>query len=168
MLCIKSTLISALALILALALASVVSAQKIVTIKSKSKFCLLLPPRGGLVNDTEAATSYCTQSGLSSPQLFPTDFIVSANYKKNYDDNWIQITGRFDRCQHNLSIDDKGGQYDSVNPSPSGSLCKDYDHYVEILEPDVEHYCLRCCQNKSDCPTNKGDLGCEKALGGIY
>ncbi|KAF9951793.1 hypothetical protein BGZ65_005753, partial [Modicella reniformis] len=163
MLC-KSALISALAL--ALALVSVVSAQNTVTIIDDTKFCIFLPAPNADVKT--GGTSYCTSAitnadvGLHS--TFNTGFIKTKNIKTKKD--YIQVTGRFDRCKHPLSIDDKGSSYDKT--FPASSQCKGYNFYMQIVEPDLERYCLRCCNDEDDCPTGDGGDGCESVMGGDY
>ncbi|KAF9976060.1 hypothetical protein BGZ65_007984 [Modicella reniformis] len=168
MLCTKSTLISALALTLALALASVVSAQKQVTILNKDRFCIFLPEEGMKVSS--GGTSYCTSAivpgdveGTFKP--FPAGFIRTANIKK--EDDYIQVTGRFDRCQHKLSITDLGSSYDK-NELPGTGCTAPYNHYMEIVEPDLERYCLRCCKSSGSCPIKDGYKGCQRVMGGNY
>ncbi|KAG0036660.1 hypothetical protein BGZ82_003899 [Podila clonocystis] len=150
----------------ALAVASVVSAvpaptEKTVAIRDVGAdgvvFCLLLPRRlGGNIakNENRAITS-----------LHP-DFIVTSHYKTGPNDRYVQITGRFDRDKFELDRHDKGGQNDPK--TPNGAKCEGYPYFVQLIEPDVQHYCLRCCKHKSDCPTNKSTKGCRKVIHGDY
>lgn len=43
-----------------------------------------------------------------------------------------------------------------------------YNHYVELVEPDVGRACIRCCQNPSDCPLTRDTAGCPAVIPGTY
>ncbi len=47
-------------------------------------------------------------------------------------------------------------------------MCAGYASFVQLIEPQDNIYCIRCCKNKADCPVNKSTHGCKKVLGGNY
>jgi hypothetical protein len=60
-----------------------------------------------------------------------------------------------------LNSNDGGGQYDSSGGAggqgnPAGSKCLGYNHYVELVEPDANRACIKCCDVFADCPLDKG------------
>jgi hypothetical protein len=143
--------------------------SKTVTIETESRFCLLLPPHpGGDISENEhRSISFCTSAVRSIPdaKYFPDGFIRSAHYRRR-EDRYVQITGRIDRDAYDLDEDDDGGQNDPK--APRGASCRGYPYFVQFIEPDEHIYCLRCCQNKSDCPTDRSGDGCRDVIGGDY
>ncbi|KAI1321149.1 hypothetical protein EDD11_007715 [Mortierella claussenii] len=168
----KSVLISSAVL----AIASVVSAApsavtgQIGAINSDKEYCLFLPPMygGGISENEDKAVAFCTNAIPSAPKagILPAGFVQSAHFIRNTQKDWVQLTGRIDRSKYGLSAEDGGGQYD--NKAPVSAKCAGYNYFVELVEPDVQIYCIRCCKNKADCPVNKSTYGCEKVLGGDY
>ncbi|GJJ79066.1 hypothetical protein EMPS_11425 [Entomortierella parvispora] len=146
------------------------STGKTIALISASEYCLLLPPnKGGNIADSEdSAISFCNKAISTAPnaKTLPSGFIKSAHFVHNTSKDYVQITGKIDRSKYDLSAGDGGGQYD-LN-APHGSACAGYSSFVQFVEPDVQIYCLRCCKNKSDCPTNRSTDGCEAVLGGDY
>jgi hypothetical protein len=142
---------------------------KKVTIKSEARFCLLLPPKpgGGISDNEDRSISFCTEpiGAIPHAKIFPDGFIQSAHYHRRKG-RYIQMTGRIDRDAYDLSKHDEGGQNDPN--APSGSKCLNYPYYVQFIEPNDNIYCLRCCKNKSDCPTNRSEDGCRDVIGGNY
>ncbi|KAF8967575.1 hypothetical protein BGZ46_000140 [Entomortierella lignicola] len=141
------------------------------TILNQSNFCIFLPPKfgGDIASNEDRAVAFCTKPkmvGAPNAQVLPAGFIKTAHFVANTTANWVQVTGRLDRSKYGLSPKDGGGQYDMR--APVGALCAGYKSFVQLTEPDVEIYCIRCCQNKADCPVNKSTHGCEKVLGGSY
>lgn len=161
-----------------LALASVASAapaptDKTVTIEQvDDRFCLLLPPKCGLdiADNVHRGITYCTTftPTVDYERILPDNFITSRHYATggSGDTKYIQVTGRIDRDQFDLDSDDHGGQNDPLHPT--GAKCAGYPWFVQLVEPDVQHFCLRCCMRKSDCPTDKSDQGCTKVVPGEY
>ncbi|KAF9179957.1 hypothetical protein BGZ50_006560 [Haplosporangium sp. Z 11] len=140
-------------------------------IRNSKDFCLFLPPMygGDIAANEDRAVAFCTKPnmpGAPKAGVFPAGFIKSAHLVRDTKKEWIQITGRIDRSKYGLSKKDGGGQYDIK--APVGSRCAGYNHYVELIEPDQQIYCIRCCKNKLDCPVNKSTYGCKKVLGGNY
>ncbi|KAF8920462.1 hypothetical protein EDD21DRAFT_391375 [Dissophora ornata] len=137
---------------------------------SASQYCLFLPPKaGGNISDNEGrAVAFCNEAISTAPKAgtLPTGFIKSVHFVHNTSKNYVQITGRIDRSKYSLSKNDGGGQYDMK--APVGSHCAGYTSFVQLIEPDAQIYCLRCCMTKTDCPTGKSTDGCEAVLGGNY
>ncbi|KAG0206694.1 hypothetical protein BGX28_001893 [Mortierella sp. GBA30] len=170
----KSLLVSSLVLTI-LSVASAAPAKAKVTgqigaINSAKDFCLFLPPMygGGIAENEDSAVAFCTNPISTAPKagVLPKGFIKSANFVKNASKDYVQVTGRIDRSKYGLSKNDGGGQYDIK--APVGAKCAGYNYFVELVEPDIEIYCIRCCKNKVDCPVNKSTYGCKKVLGGSY
>ncbi|KAK3815450.1 MAG: hypothetical protein J3Q66DRAFT_441575 [Benniella sp.] len=143
--------------------------SKTVAVESSSRFCLLLPPKpgGGISDNEHRSISFC-RSGITDipyAKTFPHGFIQSAHYRKKTD-RYVQVTGRIDRDAYDLDDDDEGGQNDPKHPLDA--FCRGYPYFVQLIEPDEEIYCLRCCHNKSDCPTYRAEDGCRDVIGGNY
>ncbi|KAI7820922.1 hypothetical protein BC939DRAFT_213021 [Gamsiella multidivaricata] len=158
------------------ALASVVTAApakvtgQTAAVISAKKFCIFLPPKygGGISESEDSAVAFCTEPISSAPKAgtLPAGFIKTTHFVTNTQKGYVQVTGRIDRSKYGLSSKDGGGQYDIK--APVGSKCAGYNYYVELVEPDSQRYCIRCCKNKADCPVNKSTYGCEAVLGGDY
>lgn len=168
---------------LLVALLSVTSAAKappagqITAIESEEKFCLMLPPKpnSGIAEHENNAVAFCTSKdvkGATNAQVLPRGFIKTAHFVQKFQDTekkekkWVQVTGKMNGKKYGLSKLDGGGQYDIK--APVGSSCAGYKYYVELVEPDQDIYCIRCCKNKEDCPVGKSTQGCKKVLGGNY
>ncbi|KAG0329939.1 hypothetical protein BG004_002217 [Podila humilis] len=140
----------------------------IIAVTSTDQYCLMLPSKPGqTISDSESsAVSFCNKPVSNAPNArsFPTGFIKSVHFVQNTSKGYVQITGRFDRSKYSLPASDGGGQYDTK--APVGASCEGYSSFVELVEPDEEIYCLRCCKNKTDCPVNKSTYGCKAILGG--
>ena len=84
-------------------------------------------------------------------------------WKANNDEPSLLVTGCIrPETLDRLNPSDGGGQYDSSGGAggqgnPAGSKCTGYNHYVELVEPDVKRACIRCCDNSADCPLNRGE-----------
>ncbi|KAG0216320.1 hypothetical protein B0O80DRAFT_471983 [Mortierella sp. GBAus27b] len=144
---------------------------KAAAIESADRFCIFLPPQpgGGIAEHEDDATAFCTVAnvnGATGAQVLPRGFIQTAHFTENKSKKWVQVTGRMDGKKYSLSKSDEGGQYDTK--APLGASCFGYNYFVELVEPDSDIYCIRCCVNKADCPVNKSTYGCEKVLGGDY
>jgi hypothetical protein len=50
---------------------------------------------------------------------------------------------------------------------PDGT-CNGFKHFVNLIEPDVQLFCIRCCQDSSDCNLGKSQYGCEVIVPGDY
>ncbi|KAG0052700.1 hypothetical protein BGZ83_002219 [Gryganskiella cystojenkinii] len=124
--------------------------------------------KGTIAENEDRAVAYCTKPLASAPGagLLPAGFIKSANFVQNTQAGWKQITGRMDGKKFKMDPKDGGGQYDVK--APVGAKCAGFNYFVELVEPDSNIYCIRCCKTKSDCPVNKSTYGCKKILGGNY
>ncbi|ORZ07127.1 hypothetical protein BCR42DRAFT_463132 [Absidia repens] len=138
-----------------------------IELKSKSDFCSFLPPNPG---DNVAATEtrgkpFCTKVNLSNEgRVFPAGFIRSAHYVET--SNYVQVTGRMDRSKYKLKSSDGGGQYD--HRDVDNVTCNGYKYWVNMLEPDVNQYCIRCCRNQKDCNLGISTYGCKRVVPGDY
>ncbi|KAF9438220.1 hypothetical protein BGZ76_009147 [Entomortierella beljakovae] len=147
-----------------------VTTGQVGAIINEKNFCLFLPPMygGGISENEDRAVAFCTKPIGTAPKarVLPTGFIKSAHLVRNSKKKWVQITGRMNGKKYGLSKKDGGGQYDIK--APVGARCAGYNYFVELVEPDSDIYCIRCCKNKVDCPVNKSTYGCKKVLGGNY
>ncbi|KAF8678750.1 hypothetical protein RHS04_05132 [Rhizoctonia solani] len=151
-----------------------------VLIESASNYCLIMPRHAHTnIGDSESEgqmQSYCSTSAHShdSQGYLPDDFWRKVTYKKGKGKgDWVQLTGCIKKGFSQLNDNDGGGQYDSSGGdggtgNPRGSKCKNYNHYVEIVEPDVGRACIRCCKEYSDCPLDKDTAGCPAVVPGTY
>ncbi|KAF9990799.1 hypothetical protein BGZ75_009490 [Mortierella antarctica] len=143
------------------ALVAVTSAHKpslSLVVKSKNDFCMPLPSKkGGLVAENLGnAKIFCTKKELfTGAEEFPPGFIQSVEIK-NYV-GYVQVTGVMDRTAFGWSKTDSGTQF---RPSyPEGLQCQQWNDRVMnkplynfgFIEPDVEHFCFRCCHNRTNC-----------------
>lgn len=137
---------------------------------SETEYCIFLPPKygGGIAENEDVAIAFCNKAIPSAPKakILPAGFIKSIHMSRNTQKGWVQITGRIDRSKYGLSKNDGGGQYDIK--APRGASYAGYNHFVELVEPDSNIYCLRVCKEKVDCNTGKSTYGCKKVLGGDY
>ncbi|CAG8575876.1 2787_t:CDS:1 [Paraglomus brasilianum] len=154
--------------IVALALAAPIRLGKTVTIDSKSVFCLLLPRQfgGDIAASENSAVSFCTKSTPNAPNAntLPKGFIKTVNYATG--PGYVQITGRIDRRKYGLSPDDGGGQYDTK--APRGASCAGSKKFVQLIEPDAQLYCIRCCTDPKKCNTGISTKGCRVVIPGKY
>ncbi|KAI7887606.1 uncharacterized protein EV154DRAFT_470209 [Mucor mucedo] len=139
-------------------------------VNSQDDFCLFLPPKPGLVvavNENNGV-AFCTKKDLvSKASEFPSGFITTAHYLKS--SKYVQVTGFFDRSKYSLGESDGGGQYDNHGKGkPVAAMCKGYNYFVSLIEPDIERFCIRCCQDKVDCNTGRSGYGCLRVVSGDY
>ncbi|KAG0063465.1 hypothetical protein BGZ90_002646 [Linnemannia elongata] len=141
-----------------------------IVLKSANEYCLFLPRwRGQTIrNSGNSAVAYCNKPASQAPnaRILSKRFIRSLNFKHNTHREYVQITGKFNRRSYDLRRHDGGGQYDME--FPPGAKCSGYPYFVELVEPKVERYCLRCCKHKKDCPTHMSSDDCLKVIGGKY
>ncbi|KAG0045095.1 hypothetical protein BGZ83_009654 [Gryganskiella cystojenkinii] len=149
---------------------SLATPGRTIALISATKYCLMLPRKfGGNIADSEGtAISFCNKAIPTAPgaKILPSGFIRSVHFVHNQRKKYVQITGRIDRKKYGLSKNDDGGQYD-MN-APHGSLCAGYAKYVQLVEPNEQIYCLRCCTSSKDCPTGQSTKGCKAVIGGDY
>ncbi|KAI8328438.1 hypothetical protein BC941DRAFT_444925 [Chlamydoabsidia padenii] len=145
----------------------------------EARFCLFLPPSPGnrnnyggmtdpdaIADSEKTARSFCTLLNLvPGSQLMPAGFITSAHYQFNTTAGFVQVTGKIDRTKYSLSEADGGGQYDNHGAgSPPLSMCQGYKYYVSLIEPDIQGYCIRCCQTYQDCNASRSAYGCHRVV----
>ncbi|KAI8375874.1 hypothetical protein BD560DRAFT_392152 [Blakeslea trispora] len=137
-----------------------------IQLRSDTAFCSFMPPHPG---DDVGATEndgkpFCTQNSLGSSQVFPSGFIRSAHYAAT--SNYVQVTGTIDRTKYSLKSEDGGGQYD--NKDIHGVSCNGYKYFVNLIEPDSNTFCIRCCKNQADCRLGLSTYGCQRIVPGNY
>lgn len=68
-----------------------------------------------------------------------------------------------------MGATDGGGQYDNHNGGkPVGAECENYNYFVSMIEPDINRFCIRCCQEEEDCNTGRSGYGCLRIIDGDY
>ncbi|CAG8503172.1 5057_t:CDS:1 [Diversispora eburnea] len=134
-------------------------------VESGDMFCIFLPKDyGGNIGESEStAIAACTHESPNA-YILPAGFIVSAHFKE--DTGYVQVTGVMNGSIYGLSPTDSGGQYDMK--APPNSVCEGYSKFVNLVEPDVNHYCIRCCNDTSKCDTGDSEKGCEYVIPGNY
>ncbi|ORX47018.1 hypothetical protein DM01DRAFT_1339326 [Hesseltinella vesiculosa] len=155
------------ALVVSVSSAPLVKRGYTIHLNSDTAFCSFMPPKpGDDVGGTEnQGIPMCSSASLSSSgKVFPTGFIVTAHYVKT--STYVQVTGRMNRSKYSLKATDGGGQYD--HKDISGVTCNGYKYFVNMLEPDADRYCIRCCQSSTDCNTGKSTYGCPRVVPGNY
>ncbi|KAF9571102.1 hypothetical protein EC968_001021 [Mortierella alpina] len=141
---------------------------KTIAISSQKEFCLFLPPMvgGDIAKNERNAIAFCSKphnKATPGARAFPKGLIKSSHLLHNRGaHDYVQVTGRIDRTKYKLRKHDQGGQYDIK--ATKGSSCAGYNHFVQLIEPNENRYCLRCCMQKSDCPTNKSERGCDEII----
>ncbi|KAF9952684.1 hypothetical protein BGZ70_000541 [Mortierella alpina] len=122
-----------------------------------------------LLSDAEdRGIAFCSKALTTAPnaKTLPKGLIKTAHFVENKAKGYVQVTGRMDSRKYQFRKGDDGGQCDLK--APHGSACAGYKSFVQLIEPDANIYCVRCCKNKADCPVNKSTYGCKKVLGGNY
>ncbi|KAF9958923.1 hypothetical protein BGZ72_010604, partial [Mortierella alpina] len=122
---------------------------------------------GEKVSDAkDRGIAFCTKAKIpgASAQVLPRGFIKSAHFITNKAKGYVQVTGRMDSRKYNFRKHDDSGQYDLK----TGGMCAGYNSFVQLLEPQDNIYCIRCCKNKADSPTGKSEDGCRRILGGDF
>ncbi|KAI9251942.1 hypothetical protein BDA99DRAFT_521597 [Phascolomyces articulosus] len=137
-----------------------------IKVTSTSEFCSYLPPTPGqeIAVAEGSAVPFCTSTQAQGTRQFPSGFIVSAHFKQT--STYSQVTGRIDRTKYQLKASDGGGQYDDKNEL--GSTCNGYGHWVNLVEPSDNIFCIRCCKNSSDCNLGRSEYGCQRVVPGDY
>jgi hypothetical protein len=84
-------------------------------------------------------------------------------------DRYVQVTGLINDAPLGLLSSDGGGQYDNHGGgAPQGASCVSWPFFVSLVEPDVGHYCIRCCATTADCNAGRSSQGCEQVIPGQY
>ncbi|ORX43073.1 hypothetical protein DM01DRAFT_1340847 [Hesseltinella vesiculosa] len=149
-----------------------------VAVANANNFCLFLPRSPGnkadfgrvdpdaIADSEKTAVSFCTQAGLTSgAKQLPSGFIRTANYQYNTTAGFVQVTGQIDRTKYQLQMNDFGGQYDNHGSgSPPKSMCIGYPYYVQLVEPNLDQYCIRCCAHYQDCNASRSQYGCRRVV----
>ncbi|KAG0327069.1 hypothetical protein BGZ99_008409 [Dissophora globulifera] len=162
----SSTATALLASAAAVLLASSASAQgQTASVDSATSYCFFLPPvlGGDIAANEDAAIAFCNQANPKAPgaKIFPAGFVTSVHWATG--DGWVQITGQIEPSKYNLNPCDEGGQYDIR--APVGATCAGYSHFVNVIEPNVGVYGMRCCQNSADCDVGQSTFGVEVIFG---
>ncbi|KAI8063210.1 hypothetical protein BC940DRAFT_307823 [Gongronella butleri] len=160
-------LVALFALVMTVAAAPLVKRGYTIHLNSQTAFCSFMPPKPGddVGGTEEHGIPQCSAANLSSSgKVFPTGFIVSAHFVQK--STYVQVTGKMDRSKYKLKSSDGGGQYD--HKDISGVTCNGYKYFVNMLEPDVNRYCIRCCKNSADCNTGLSTYGCPRIVPGDY
>jgi hypothetical protein len=136
---------------------------------TRDVFCSFLPPnRGGNIAASESdAVAFCNKPSPKAPgaNIFPSGFIKTAHFAKG--SGFVQVTGRINRSAYGLSPKDGGGQYDS-NGAPPGARVSGARKFVNLVEPDIQDWCIRACTDPSKCNTGESGKGCAVVVPGDY
>ncbi|KAI7884904.1 hypothetical protein K492DRAFT_124536 [Lichtheimia hyalospora FSU 10163] len=153
-----------------------------VMLKDDKNFCIFLPSSPGnrdenngkndpsAISDSEkSARVFCSsktsQHAVPGGKPMPKGFIKSATFASDPSRHFVQVTGSIDRDAYALSPKDGGGQYDNHGAgSPPESQCIGYPYFVALVEPDINHFCIRCCQWYSDCHAGRSAYGCQRVV----
>ncbi|KAG2174273.1 hypothetical protein INT43_004296 [Umbelopsis isabellina] len=156
--------------VIALAAATVASAQQIVQIVDSTDFCLFMPTPGqedmNISDSEQDATVYCLGNApdATGAGKLPSGFILSAHYVSTSD--YVQITGQINPAAAGLNVTDDGGQYDVA--APNGASCSGYQYFVQLIEPSGNDYCIRCCNSATDCNRGISEAGCARIVPGDF
>jgi hypothetical protein len=156
--------------LIAVAAATVASAQQITSVVDSTDFCLFMPQPGQEdmnISDSESsATVYClgTAPKATGAGTLPSGFILSAHFVSTSD--YVQVTGQINPAAAGLNVSDDGGQYDVA--APSGASCAGYQYFVQLIEPSGNDYCIRCCNSETDCNRGISQDGCARVVPGDY
>lgn len=133
-------------------------------------FCVFLPPDDAtdrIISDSEwNANAFCMGNTplAKNAGTLPSGFIKSAHYVKT--DAYVQVTGQMDYTKANLVGSDGGGQMDVK--APVGSSCAGWSYYVNLIEPESNTYCMRCCNDTTNCNRGISEKGCAHIIPGDY
>lgn len=56
----------------------------------------------------------------------------------------------------------------SSNMDIKDVTCNGYKYFVNLIEPDANVFCIRCCESQSDCNLGISTYGCERVVPGDY
>ncbi|RIB17103.1 hypothetical protein C2G38_2017141 [Gigaspora rosea] len=136
-----------------------------VTVESEEVFCSFLPrtQKESIGASEGDAIPFCTANTPNAPNVFPDGFIKSKHFTQG--ENFVQVTGTIDSSLY-VDSTDGGGQYDTN--APSGALCAGFNKFVNLVEPDNGHFCIRCCNDGASCDVGRSEAGCESIIPGDY
>ncbi|KAF9172748.1 hypothetical protein BGX21_007058 [Mortierella sp. AD011] len=159
-----TTLLLASTAVLAMGAQAQIKGQ-IAALDSADSYCFFLPPMvgGDIAANEDKAIAFCNKPNSRAPgaKIFPSGFVLSAHWATG--NNWVQITGQIDPVQYALNPCDTGGQYDIK--APVGATCAGYKHFVNVIEPEIGVYGMRCCQEKADCDVTHSTYGVKRIYG---
>ncbi|KAF9179811.1 hypothetical protein BGZ51_006647 [Haplosporangium sp. Z 767] len=162
-----TTIILASAAVLAMGTQAQIKGQ-IAALDSSDSYCFFLPPMvgGDIAANEDKAIAFCNKPNDRAPgaKIFPPGFVLSAHWATGKD--WVQITGQIDPAQYQLNPCDTGGQYDIK--APVGASCAGYAHFVNVIEPEIGVYGMKCCQQKADCDVTHSTYGVKRIYGAEY
>ncbi|KAG5460396.1 MAG: hypothetical protein BJ554DRAFT_7564 [Olpidium bornovanus] len=54
--------------------------------------------------------------------------------------------------------------------APYGAACAGYKLFVNLVEPDIGRFCIRCCKenDRKLCNSYKSEYGCKRVIKGNY
>ncbi|KAJ2962232.1 hypothetical protein NQZ79_g2646 [Umbelopsis isabellina] len=140
---------------------------------SEDSLCIFMPQHPGeeIALSEPTAVAFCNSTNaVSDARQIPEGFIKSAHYLAGSGDGkYVQYTGSIDPSKYELKKNDGGGQYDNHGSgNPAGSTCEGYPYYVALIEPDIERFCIRCCDNYQDCNAGRSTYGCQRVVPGDF
>ncbi|KAF9135872.1 hypothetical protein BGW39_010687 [Mortierella sp. 14UC] len=159
-----TTVFAASAAILALGAQAQINGQ-IASVDAGDNYCFFLPPMigGDIAANEDRAIAFCNKPNPRAPgaKIFPPGFVLSSHWATG--PGWVQITGQIDPAAYNLNPCDTGGQYDIK--APVGATCVGFNHFVNVIEPEIGVYGMRCCQEKADCDVSHSTYGVKRIYG---
>ncbi|GJJ73690.1 hypothetical protein EMPS_06048 [Entomortierella parvispora] len=162
-----TTLFIASAAVLALGTQAQIKGQ-IASLDAGDNYCFFLPPMigGDIAANEDKAIAFCNKPNPKAPgaKIFPPGFVLTSHWATGKD--WVQITGQIDPVQYELNPCDTGGQYDIK--APVGASCAGFNYFVNVIEPEIGVYGMRCCQVKTDCDVNHSTYGVKRIYGEQY
>ncbi|KAF9369100.1 hypothetical protein CPB97_003906 [Podila verticillata] len=161
------TLFLASAAVLAMGSSAQINGQ-VAAVDSADSYCFFLPPMvgGDIAANEDQAIAFCNKPNAKAPgaKTFPDGFVQSAHFASG--DGWVQITGQINPAGYSLNPCDAGGQYDIK--APVGATCAGYGYFVNVIEPEVGEYGMKCCNVKADCDVAHSHLGVRRVYGEQY
>lgn len=161
---------TSIATTISLLVATVSAKGQIAQVIDANNFCVFLPPSDStnrIISDTEwNANAFCLGNNplATGAEKLASGFIKSAHYLKT--DTYVQVTGQMDYTKENLVGTDGGGQMDVR--APMGSSCAGWKFYVNLIEPESNTYCMRCCNDDRTCNRGISEKGCAHIIPGDY
>ncbi|KAK3846220.1 MAG: hypothetical protein J3R72DRAFT_434375 [Linnemannia gamsii] len=159
-----TTVFAVSAAILALGAQAQINGQ-IASVDAGDNYCFFLPPMvgGDIAENEDRAIAFCNKPNSRAPgaKIFPPGFVLSSHWATG--PGWVQITGQIDPAAYSLNPCDTGGQYDIK--APVGATCAGFNHFVNVIEPEIGVYGMRCCQEKADCDVNHSTYGVKRIYG---
>ncbi|KAI8876016.1 hypothetical protein K501DRAFT_144648, partial [Backusella circina FSU 941] len=136
------------------------TAQYVFQVSNSTAFCSFLPSQPGqeVAANEKTGVPFCTEEGLGG-QIFPDGFIQRVNFTTT--DTFVQVRANINASAYELQPNDGGGQYDYHDVS---GQCVGYPYFVNLVEPDTQDLCIRCCQQKEDCNINVSGYGCNRVI----